>query len=112
VTASATTRRLQLRGTTSGTVSGVINNTNTPAVTISGSATWTFTNTNTYAGGTIISGSATAVAGNTAAFGAGAVTLSTNTASIQSLTAGGQNGKLTITGNFTNSAGGVIRIGG
>jgi len=40
------------------------------------------------------------------------VTLSSATATIQTLTTGGQKGKLTITGNFTNSAGGTIRIGG
>jgi autotransporter-associated beta strand protein len=51
-------------------------------------------------------------AGNTQALGTtGTVTIAAGT-TLQSLTAGGQNGKLTVGGNFDNSAGGVIRIGG
>ena len=108
------TRRLQLRGTTSGTVSGVINNTNTPGVTLAGSAVWTLSNTNLYAGGTLLSasGSATAFVTNTQGLGVGNVTIQSATAKVQSATASGQNGKLTVTGTLTNSAGGIIRIGG
>ena len=53
----------------------------------------------------------TVKAGNVGALGYGAVTLAAGTV-LQTLTAGGQNGKLTLTGTFTNSAGGTIRIGG
>ena len=53
----------------------------------------------------------TAQAASTNAFGAtGTVTLSTST-TLQTLTTGGQNGKLTVAA-LTNSAGGTIKIGG
>lgn len=111
VSASAAVRTMRLRGTGSGTLSGIISNTNTPAVAVSGSSTWTLSGANTYAGGTTTSGTATVVAGSTTALGAGNVTLGAGT-KIRTKTAGGQNGKLTITGTFDNSAGGIIHIGG
>ena len=53
----------------------------------------------------------TAQAGNTNAFGStGTVTLAAST-TLQTLTAGGQNGKLTVAA-LTNAAGGTIKIGG
>ena len=75
---------------------------------------WTLSNTNLYALGTFLSssGSATAFVTNTQGLGVGNVTISSATAKVQSGTASGQNGKLTITGTLTNSAGGIIRIGG
>jgi fibronectin-binding autotransporter adhesin len=115
ITASAASKTAIFGGTATGTCSGVIRNTNTPLVKVTGSATWTFTGTNLYTSGTTIESSAKAIAGNTQAFGLGSVTLSAATATIQTLTGSGpsaQNGKLTITGNFDNSAGGTIRIGG
>ena len=74
-----------------------------------GTGTHTLGAENYFASATVATG--TVSAGNVAALGYGNVTLSAGT-TLQSLTAGGQNGKLTITGTLTNSAGGTIRIGG
>lgn len=76
------------------------------------SSVWTIAGTNTYTGGTTIAASATVVATNTQALGGGNTTLNAATSTLQSDTAGGQNGKLTIAGNLTNTAGGIIKIGG
>jgi autotransporter-associated beta strand protein len=65
---------------------------------------------NTYTQGTTIS-VGTLKAGNATALGTGAVTISASGATLQTLTAGGQNGKLTVAA-LTNSAGGTIKIGG
>lgn len=74
-----------------------------------GAGTHTLAAENFFASATVSTG--TVSAGNVAALGYGNVTLSAGT-TLQTLTTGGQNGKLTITGNLTNSAGGTIRIGG
>jgi autotransporter-associated beta strand protein len=110
VTASTTSRAAVLGGTGSGSITGVIGNTNTPEVVVLGSSTWTLSNTNTYAGGTTLSDTATVVAGNTSALGTGAVTMSSGN-KIKTLSAGGQNGKLAIGGAFSNT-GGTICVGG
>ena len=114
LTASYATRFAYFEGDGTGTVSGVINNTNTPAVLVGGgSGTWTLSNTNLYAGGTTVNSSATAFVTNTQGLGLGAVTIGSATAKVQSgTTVSSQNGKLTVTGTLTNSAGGTIRIGG
>lgn len=103
--------------TTNGTggslvVSGVIGN---PAyvdkITKNGTNTLRLTAANVYTGGTDIS-AGMVQAGNTQALGTtGTVTLTASGATLQTLTAGGQNGKLTVAG-LTNSAGGTIKIGG
>lgn len=103
--------KMQLNGTGSGTVSGTIGSGGVPAVRVSGSSTWTLSGANAYAGGTTTADTATVIAGSTTALGVGNVTLGAGT-SIKTLTAGGQNGKLTITGTFNNSAGATIYIGG
>jgi fibronectin-binding autotransporter adhesin len=110
ISASVTLRTMRLRGTGSGTISGIISNTNTPAVAVSGSSTWTLSGANTYAGGTTTSDTATVIAASTTALGAGNVTLGAGT-KLRTKTDNRQNGKLTITGTFNNSAGGVIHIG-
>jgi autotransporter-associated beta strand protein len=74
-----------------------------------GDGTHTLGAENFFASATVSTGAVQA--GNVAALGYGNVTLSAGTV-LQTLTAGGQNGKLTITGTLTNSAGGTIRIGG
>ena len=74
-----------------------------------GAGTHTLAAENFFASATVSTG--TVQAGNVAALGYGNVTLSAGT-TLQTLTTGGQNGKLTITGTLTNSAGGTIRIGG
>ena len=113
ITANAVSRILVLEGDGAGIISGLIDNTNVPAVQVkNGSGTWTFANTNLYAGGTTVSGSMTALATNVQGFGVGALSTGSATANVQSGADAGQNGKLTITGNLTNSAGGTIRIGG
>lgn len=76
-----------------------------------GTGTLRFTGTNTYTGSTSVS-AGTLAAGNTQAFGTtGTVTLTTSGATLQTLTTGMQNGKLTVAA-LTNSAGGIIKIGG
>jgi fibronectin-binding autotransporter adhesin len=73
--------------------------------------TVTFSGANTHTGGTNIGGTSTVRAGNTQAFGtAGTVALSVGT-TLQTLTTGGQNGKLTVAA-LNNAAGGTIKIGG
>jgi hypothetical protein len=111
VSATTTSRIMQLRGTGSGTVSGTIGNTNIPVVRVSGSSTWTLSGANAYTGGTTTADTATIIAGSTTALGAGNVTLGAGT-KIRTKTGSGQNGKLTITGTFNNSAGAIIHIGG
>jgi autotransporter-associated beta strand protein len=73
-----------------------------------GSGTHTLGAENFLATVTVTTG--TVKAGHVSALGYGSVTLSAGT-TLQTLTAGGQNGKLTV-GSLTNSAGGTIRIGG
>lgn len=81
------------------------------ALLLVGSAgTLTLAVANTYTQGTTIS-VGTLKAGNTTALGTGAVTISSNTATLQTLTASGQNGKLTVA-SLNNAAGGIIKIGG
>jgi len=113
ITANVVSRILVLEGDGAGIISGLIDNANVPAVQVKGgSGTWAFASTNLYAGGTTVSSSMTALATNVQGFGVGSLTISSATAKAQSATASGQNGKLTITGTLTNSAGGIIRIGG
>lgn len=81
------------------------------SLTKSGTGTLLVTGTNTYTGNTS-TGAGTLQAGNTQAFGTtGTVTLTASGATLQTLTTGGQNGKLTVAA-LTNSAGGIIKIGG
>lgn len=92
------------------TLSGVVSGA-TFKLTKAGTNTLTLTNANTYSGGTDI-GAGTLKAGNTQALStSGTVTLTASGATLQTLTTGGQNGKLTVAA-LTNSAGGTIKIGG
>jgi autotransporter-associated beta strand protein len=69
------------------------------------------TNGNTYTGGTDIT-AGTLQAAHVAALGTtGTTTLTASGATLQTLTTGGQNGRLTVAA-LTNSAGGTIKIGG
>lgn len=65
---------------------------------------------NAYDSGTTLS-AGTLKCGNSNALGTGAVTISSSAATLQTLTTGGQNGKLTVA-SLNNAAGGTIKIGG
>lgn len=104
-------RTITVNGSTL-TLSGVVSGT-TFKLTKAGTGTLKLTNTNTYSGGSDL-GAGTTQAGAVQALGStGTVTLTTSGATLQTLTAGfaGQNGKLTVAA-LTNSAGGIIKIGG
>jgi autotransporter-associated beta strand protein len=75
-----------------------------------GAGTLTLTGTNTYTGSTTVT-AGTLRAGNVQAFGTAGTTTIAAGATLQTLTAGGQNGKLTVAA-LNNSAGGTIKIGG
>jgi autotransporter-associated beta strand protein len=94
------------------TLSGVVSG-GALKLTKAGAGILKLTNANTYSGGTDIGGTGTVQAGNTQALSNnGTVRLTASGATLQTLTAGSQNGKLTITGYLDNSAGGTIKIGG
>lgn len=81
------------------------------SLTKSGTGTLVLSGANTYSGGSDL-GAGTTQAGNTQAFGtSGTVTLTASGAALQTLTTGGQNGKLTVA-SLNNAAGGTIKIGG
>jgi fibronectin-binding autotransporter adhesin len=69
------------------------------------------TNGNTYTGGTDITAGTLQAAHVTALGTTGTTTLTASGATLQTLTTGGQNGRLTVAA-LTNSAGGTIKIGG
>ena len=93
------------------TLSGVVSGASFK-LTKAGAGVLKLTNTNTYSGGTDIGGTGTVQAGAVQALGStGTVTMTASTATLQTLTTGGQNGKLTVAA-LTNSAGGTIKIGG
>lgn len=79
-------------------------------LTKSGTGTLELTNTNTYSGTTTIA-AGRVLASNTQALGTGTVSLTADTVTLQTKTAGGQNGKLTVA-SLNNTAGGTIKIGG
>jgi autotransporter-associated beta strand protein len=96
------------------TLSGIVSNGGVGPykLTKAGAGVLALTNTNTYSGGTDIGGTGTVQAGAVQALGnTGTVTLTASTATLQTLTTGGQNGKLTVAA-LDNSAGGIIKIGG
>lgn len=116
ITTNATLRFAEFCGVGVTVVTGVIADgsvTNTLAVqriATTGVGVTRFTAANTYSRGTIID-AGTIQAGNVSALGTGAVTISSPTATLQTLTTGGQRGKLTVK-SLDNTAGGIIRIGG
>jgi autotransporter-associated beta strand protein len=101
-------RQLLLNSPGTKVFTGIISTSLTPTIS---NGTARFSGANTYTGNTTISGTGTAQAGSTSAFGTSAVTLSSASATIQTLVADGQNGKVTLA-SLTNTAGGTIRIGG
>lgn len=113
ITSSTSLKTAQLYGAGTTIVTGVISGGANLALSRpagSGAGTTRLQAANTYSGGSTIS-EGTVLAENVTALGTGAVTLGAS-GTIQGATAGGQNGKLTIGGNFTNTAGGTIKIGG
>lgn len=88
-----------------------IGNSGSAALYKSGTGALTLTQASTYTGlttiaaGTLRAGTANALASSSQ------VAIGANTATLQTLTTGGQNGKLTVAA-LTNSAGGTIKIGG
>lgn len=112
ITSNATGRIIEFVGAGTTTESGVIGSTTFIAVARPAGADAGVTRllaANTYSAGTdLVEG--TIFAGNEAALGTGNVSMASGT-TLQSGTAGGQNGKLTVTGTLTNN-GGTIRIGG
>ena len=108
------TGTIDVASATTLTYAGIIANysAGTGKLVKSSTGTLKLTGTNTYTGGTDIGGTGTVQAGAVQALGStGTVTLTTSTATLQTLTTGGQNGKLTVA-SLNNSAGGTIKIGG
>lgn len=105
-----TSRTVTVNGSTL-TLSGVVSGA-TFKLTKAGAGVLKLTNTNTYSGGTDIGGTGTVQAGAVQALGSsGTVSLTTSGATLQTLTTGGQNGKLTVAA-LNNAARGTIKIGG
>lgn len=107
------TGTINVASATTLTYAGVVanNSAGTGKLIKSGTGTLKLTGTNTYSGGSDL-GAGTTQAGNTQALGtSGTVTLTASGATLQTLTTGGQNGKLTVA-SLNNAAGGIIKIGG
>jgi autotransporter-associated beta strand protein len=102
ITTNTTARNLVLRGvsTAANTVSGVINNTNTPGVRKDDAGLWILTATNTYAGATVVTAGTLrgTVAGS---FGAGALTLAGGTLDLYNAASTTFGRNTTVTGNAT-----------
>jgi autotransporter-associated beta strand protein len=114
ITANTTLRTAAFGGAGTTVVTGVISDgsvTNTLAIARgsgAGAGTTRLLSANTYSRGTTIT-EGTVLAENENALGTGAVTLG-GAGTLQTGTAGGQNGKLTVR-SLNNAAGGTIRIG-
>jgi len=91
------------------TMSGVISGTGSGGITKAGSETLTLQAANTYPGPTDIN-AGVVFAKNTSALGTGTATLGAS-GTLQTSSANGQKGKLTVS-SLNNTAGGIIHIGG